>query len=96
MTFRNLKGTLHELLDQGKLEQIADMAPGQQRVLGGLVAHTFDPDPRIAWRAIEAMAQIGGSEAQAYIEMVALGHEVPEVRRLAQEKLEELARLKKR
>jgi hypothetical protein len=55
MTFRNLKGTLRELLTAGKLDQIAEMATGQRRVLGGLVAHTFDPDPRIGWRAIEAM-----------------------------------------
>lgn len=34
-------------------------------------------------RAIEAMGRIGGTEANAYLEMTALGHEVPEVRRLS-------------
>ena len=50
-----LKKTLRELLDQGRFEQIADMAVRKKRVLGSLVSLTFDADPRIGWRAVEAM-----------------------------------------
>jgi HEAT repeat protein len=50
-----LKDILHELLVAGQLEQIGDMAVRQKRVLGSLVALTFDTDPLICWRAIEAM-----------------------------------------
>jgi hypothetical protein len=35
-------------------------------------------------RAMEVIAAVGGSEARAYLEMTALGHEVPEVRALSQ------------
>jgi len=47
--------TLRQLLDQGRLEKIADMALRKKRVLGSLVALTFDVDPRIGWRAVEAI-----------------------------------------
>lgn len=50
-----LKKTLRELLDQGRFEQIADMAVQKNRVLGLLVSLTYDADPRIGWRAVEAM-----------------------------------------
>ena len=51
----NLKKTLRELLDQGRFEEIADMAVRKKRVLGSLVSLTYDVDPRIGWRAVEAM-----------------------------------------
>ncbi len=47
-------------------------------------------------RAIEAMGRIGGAEAQAYLEMTAVGHEIPEVRRLSQSLLERLTKRKPR
>ena len=50
-----LKKTLRELLDQGQLEQIAAMAVQKKRVLGILLSLTFDVDPQIGWRAVEAM-----------------------------------------
>jgi methylated-DNA-[protein]-cysteine S-methyltransferase len=50
-----LKRNLHELLDQGHLDQIAEMALRKRRVLGILVSLTFDPDPQIGWRSVEAM-----------------------------------------
>jgi methylated-DNA-[protein]-cysteine S-methyltransferase len=50
-----IKKKLHELLDQGRFEQIAAMASEKKRVLGILVSLTFDPDPQIGWRAVEAM-----------------------------------------
>lgn len=35
-------------------------------------------------RVIEVIARIGGKEARAYLEMTAIGHEIPEVRRLSE------------
>jgi hypothetical protein len=55
MASRSLKETLRDLLVVGKLEEIAEMAPGKKRVLGSLLALTFHSDPEVVWRAIEAM-----------------------------------------
>lgn len=41
-------------------------------------------DLRSEVRAVEAMGKIGGEEARAYLEMTAMGHEVPEVRSLSE------------
>jgi len=49
-----LKDRLRTLLQAGRLEEIADLATVRKRVLGSLVALTFDPDPQVGWRAIEA------------------------------------------
>jgi hypothetical protein len=50
-----MKPKLRKLLDQGGFEEIAAMAIEKKRVLGSLVSLTFDPDPQIARRAVEAM-----------------------------------------
>jgi hypothetical protein len=50
-----LKETLHGLLAQGALEEVAELAERRHRALGSLVSLTFDPDPLIVWRSIEAM-----------------------------------------
>lgn len=50
-----MKQRLRELLDQGRIDEIADLAEGRRRVLIFLRALTFDRDPLIAWRAVEAM-----------------------------------------
>ncbi len=50
-----LKNTLRGLLEDGRFEQIADLAAERRRVLPSLVAITFDTDPLIRWRAIEAL-----------------------------------------
>jgi hypothetical protein len=39
-------------------------------------------------RAVEALGRIGGEEAEAYLEMVAGGHQVEEVRRIARDALQ--------
>ena len=39
--------------------------------------------PTQSARVIEALGRIGGTEAEAYLEMTAGGHEVPEVRRIS-------------
>jgi methylated-DNA-[protein]-cysteine S-methyltransferase len=51
-----LKHTLRQLLDQGQLEQIAEMAATRRRILKVLISLTYDEDPQICWRAVEAQA----------------------------------------
>jgi hypothetical protein len=50
-----MKKKLRELLERGEFEQIVALAVRKKRVLGSLVSQTFDPDPQIGWRAVEAM-----------------------------------------
>ena len=50
-----MKKRLRELLDTGSIAEVTDLAGRQRRVLGLLVSLTFDADPLIAWRAVEAM-----------------------------------------
>jgi hypothetical protein len=52
---RLLKKTIYDLLADGKLEEVAELAGVKKRVLGSLVALTYDPDTQLQWRAIEAM-----------------------------------------
>jgi HEAT repeats len=76
-------------------EQVAEVAAetlmliGDQRAVPLLIASVRRGDLRSEVRAIEAMAKIGGDEAQAYLEMIALGHEIQEVRNLATELLKQ-------
>ncbi|KPJ95937.1 MAG: hypothetical protein AMS18_02015 [Gemmatimonas sp. SG8_17] len=51
----SLKTTLRDLLEEGHFEQIADLAAKRRRVLPSLVSLTFDTNPQICWRAIEAL-----------------------------------------
>ncbi len=50
-----LKDVVRSLLSRGELEAVASLARDRKRVLGALVALTFDSDPLVVWRAIEAM-----------------------------------------
>jgi hypothetical protein len=50
-----MKDRLHALLKTSDFGQITTLITGRKRHLGTLLALTFDPDPRIAWRAVEAM-----------------------------------------
>jgi hypothetical protein len=43
-------------------------------------------------KILDALARIGGDEARAYLEFVASGHESPEIRDLAKQSLERMAR----
>jgi len=52
---RALKKTIRDLLVRGELEQVAELATEKKRVLGSLIALTFDSDLQVIWRAIEAM-----------------------------------------
>ena len=55
MPSKSLKQSVHDLLVEGKLEDVAELATVRKRTLAGLVALTFDPDRQVVWRAIEAM-----------------------------------------
>jgi hypothetical protein len=43
------------LLEARQFHQVADLALEKKRVLAGLTSLTFDADPQIGWRAVEAM-----------------------------------------
>lgn len=55
MSLRALKKTVRGMLLDGKLEEVAGLAREQQKVLGSLITLTFDTDPLVVWRAVEAM-----------------------------------------
>jgi len=59
MPSRSLKDRVRELLVDGRLEEVAELAGVRKRVLGSLVALTFDTAPQVVWRAIEAMGMSG-------------------------------------
>jgi hypothetical protein len=50
-----MKKHLHELLEHRTFDELAELAGRKRRVLGLLVSLTFDSDPLIGWRAVEAM-----------------------------------------
>jgi hypothetical protein len=50
-----VKKHVRDLLDSRRIEEIVDLAGRQRRVLGTLLSLTFDAEPLIAWRAVEAM-----------------------------------------
>jgi HEAT repeat protein len=59
-----LKNSLRELLAQRQFESIGEMATRKKRVLGSLVALTYDPDLLIRWRAVEALGVAADRVAQ--------------------------------
>lgn len=63
---------------------------GDERAVPLLVQSVRRRDLRSEVRAIEAIGRIGGKEAEAYLEMTAVGHEVPEVRALSKNLLKKL------
>lgn len=50
-----MKKRLRQFLKQRNLDEIANLAVRKRRVLSTLVSLTFDPEPLISWRAVEAM-----------------------------------------
>ena len=53
-----MKKQLRDLLERGELEEIATLAESKTRVLGSLVSLTFETNPLIRWRAIDAMGAV--------------------------------------
>lgn len=66
MSQRALKHQIREFLVASDLEGVAELSIKKKRVLGSLIALTFDPDLKIVWRAIEAMGMS--------VERLAAGH----------------------
>ena len=50
-----MKKQLRKLLEHRTFDELADLAGRKRRVLGVLVSLTFDRDPLVGWRAVEAM-----------------------------------------
>jgi hypothetical protein len=65
-----MKRTLRELLEERCFDRIAELAAGSKRVLGLLTALTFDTDPLIAWRAVEATGVAAARIADEHPEYV--------------------------
>jgi hypothetical protein len=59
-----LKHALRQLLVNRQFKEVADLAMARKRVLGSLISLTFDPDPQIGWRAVEAMGPAAGRIAE--------------------------------
>jgi hypothetical protein len=53
-----MKRDLRKLLEQNRLDEIADKAEGKRRVLGVLRSLTYDRDRLVGWRAVEAMGMV--------------------------------------
>jgi vesicle coat complex subunit len=60
----SLKTILYDLLSQHDFKQVAELARERKRVLPSLVSLTYDQDPQIAWRAVEAVGVAGSSIAE--------------------------------
>ncbi len=84
-----------KLLDDPR-EQVVEAAAealaqiGDEKAVPFLINGMRRRNLRSEVRAIEAMGRIGGQEAEAYLEMTAIGHEVPEVRILSKSLLQKL------
>jgi len=69
-----VKKRLRQLIEQGALNEIADLASGRRRALGLLIALTFDRDPLVGWRAVEALGaaaeRIAGDNPDAVLDLL--------------------------
>jgi len=59
-----IKTRLRDLLAEGDFQLITEIAAGKRRALPVLVALTFDRDPQIAWRAVEALGTAAARVAE--------------------------------
>lgn len=62
---RALKRRLREWLGAGDAQAIAALASSRKRVLGTLVSLTYDREPLVAWRAVEAMGMAADRVAES-------------------------------
>ncbi|MCK9462977.1 MAG: HEAT repeat domain-containing protein [Proteobacteria bacterium] len=72
------------------------VAIGDWSAVPVLIAGIRRGDVRSEVRAIEAISKLGGNEARAYLEMTAIGHEIPEVRALSLDALERLEEVERK
>jgi hypothetical protein len=59
-----VKQRLRQLLEQRNTNEISTLAARRRRVLSVLTSLTYDAEPQIVWRAIEAMGLAAGRIAQ--------------------------------
>ncbi len=52
---RTVKARVRELLAEGRYTALAELARQKRRTLGSLISLTYDTDPAVGWRAVEAM-----------------------------------------
>jgi methylated-DNA-[protein]-cysteine S-methyltransferase len=55
LTGRALKRRVRECVSDGSLDEVAEMAERDHRVMASLIALTYDADPTVAWRSVEAL-----------------------------------------
>ncbi|NIP78628.1 MAG: hypothetical protein GWM90_05250 [Gemmatimonadetes bacterium] len=69
LSARERKARLREHLAAGRLEAAASMAEEGHQVVGSLISLTYDAEPLIAWRAVEAAglaaARVGARDPRA-------------------------------
>jgi hypothetical protein len=65
-----MKRELRRLLAERRLDDVVALADGRRRALSTLVSLTFDRDPEIGWRAVEAMGVVAASLAACNREAV--------------------------
>jgi hypothetical protein len=90
----NLLDDPREQVIEAAAEALAQI--GDEKAVPFLINGMRRRNLRSEVRAIEAMGRIGGREAEAYLEMTAMGHEVPEVRILSKSLLQKLSNRKMR
>jgi hypothetical protein len=65
-----MKKDLRKHLENRNLDAIADLASNRKRTLGMLVSLTYDADPLIGWRAVEAIGVAADRIAEKHPEFV--------------------------
>jgi len=66
-----MKPRLRELLAEQRFDEIADLAAERTRALGILISLTYDTDPVVAWRSVEAIGVASDRVAEENKESVA-------------------------
>lgn len=98
---REAVAPLAELLSDPR-ERVADVAAdalvsiGDPKGVPAIIQSITRGDLRSEVRAIEIIGKLGGEEAEAYLEMTAVGHELEEVRQISGELLGELRKAETR
>ncbi|MGM0669566.1 MAG: DVU0298 family protein [Gemmatimonadota bacterium] len=66
MSAKRLRNQVRIFLVDGDLEAVEELATEERQVLASLIALTFDPDPEVVWRAIEAMGMVAARLAPTH------------------------------
>jgi methylated-DNA-[protein]-cysteine S-methyltransferase len=65
-----MKQQLRDLLVERRFDEIAELSGRKKRVLSALVSLTYDPEPLMAWRAVEALGVAAARVANDDVEFV--------------------------